>query len=282
VDSSGIVGYTKGVKGLPDGIPIAGIAGDQQSALFGQTCFSEGTSKCTYGTGAFMLMNTGSKPIESKSGLLTTIGWRIGGKTVYALEGSVFICGAIVQWLRDGLGIIKSAAETEPLARSVGDTGGVYLVPALVGLGAPHWDMYARGTIVGITRGTTKAHISRAALEAMCYSTRDVVDAMVKDSKIQLKTLCVDGGAVANNFLMQFQADILGVAVDRPKMAETTAVGSAFLAGLAVGIWKDIDALRKARKTDRVFKPAMKSKLREELYSGWKRALERAKGWELK
>lgn len=279
-DSSGVVGYTKGLKELPDGIPISGIAGDQQAALFGQTCFKEGASKCTYGTGAFLLMNTGSKPVASRTGLVTTIGWKIGGKVVYALEGSVFICGAAIQWLRDGLRIIKNAAESEPLAASVPDTGGVYFVPALVGLGAPHWDMYARGTIVGITRGTTRAHIARAALEAMCYQTRDIVDAMSKDAGIKLKSLNVDGGAVVNNFLMQFQSDITGVRVNRPKMVETTALGCAFLAGLAVGFWKDMKELEKARRTDRIFKPEMKPAQREQLYAGWKRAIDRAKGWE--
>ena len=282
VPSSGVVGRTNGVKGLPDGIPIAGVAGDQQAALFGQTCFKEGSSKCTYGTGSFLLMNTGSKPVVSKSGMLTTIAWQLGGKVTYALEGSVFICGAAIQWLRDGLRIIDSASESESLAVSVSDSGGVYFVPALVGLGAPHWDMYARGAIVGITRGTAREHIARAALEAICYQTRDVVGAMAKDSGIPLKSLYVDGGAVANNFLMQFQADILGVTVDRPKMIETTALGCAFLAGLAVGFWPSLKSLEKARKTDRIFKPAMKLKQRDALYSGWERAVGRAKGWELK
>jgi glycerol kinase len=282
VPSSGIIGRTKGVDGLPDGIPIAGVAGDQQAALFGQTCFNEGSSKCTYGTGAFLLMNTGANPVTSKSGMLTTIAWEAGGRVTYALEGSVFICGAAIQWLRDGLRIIANASESEKLAASVPDTGGVYFVPALAGLGAPHWDMYARGTIIGITRGTTRAHITRAALEAMCYQTRDVADAMAKDSGIPLKSLYVDGGAVANNFLMQFQSDILGVTVDRPKMIETTAMGCAMLAGLGVGFWPDMKALEKARKTDRLFKPGMKLKQRDELYAGWRRAVERSKGWEAK
>ncbi len=282
VPSSGIIGYTNGVKGIPDGIPIAGVAGDQQAALFGQTCFKEGSSKCTYGTGSFLLMNTGKKPVMSKSGMLTTIAWKIGGEVTYALEGSVFICGAAIQWLRDGLQIVPNAVASEKLAASVPDTGGVYFVPALVGLGAPHWDMYARGTIVGITRGTNRAHVTRAALEAMCYQTRDVVDAMAKDSGIPLHSLYVDGGAVANNFLMQFQSDVLGVAVDRPKMIETTALGCALLAGLAVGFWPDMKALEKARKQDKQFKPKMKVKDREMLYNGWKRAVERSKGWELK
>ncbi|HPN94816.1 MAG: Glycerol kinase [bacterium ADurb.Bin236] len=280
VESSGIIGRTKNVPGLPDGIPISGVAGDQQAALFGQTCFAPGTSKCTYGTGSFLLMNTGEKPVESHSGLVTTIGWKTGGKTTYALEGSAFICGAAIQWLRDGLKIIKTAAESEKLAASVSDNGGVYFVPALVGLGAPHWDMYARGAVLGLTRGATSAHLARAALEAMCYQTRDIVDAMAKDSGIPLKSLFVDGGAVANNLLMQFQADILRAPVDRPKMIETTALGSAFLAGLGVGIWKNLKELEKARETDRLFKPAMKQAERDRLYSGWRRAVERASRWE--
>ena len=280
VESSGIIGRTKNVPGLPDGIPISGVAGDQQAALFGQTCFAPGTSKCTYGTGSFLLMNTGEKPVESRSGLVTTIGWKTGGKTTYALEGSAFICGAAIQWLRDGLKIIKTAAESEKLAASVSDNGGVYFVPALVGLGAPHWDMYARGAVLGLTRGATSAHLARAALEAMCYQTRDIVDAMAKDSGIPLKSLFVDGGAVANNLLMQFQADILRAPVDRPKMIETTALGCAFLAGLGVGIWKNLKELEKARETDRLFKPAMKQAERDRLYSGWRRAVERASRWE--
>lgn len=279
-DSSGTVGVTRGLKSLPDGIPISGIAGDQQAALFGQACFAGGQSKCTYGTGAFMLMNTGGKPIASKSGLLTTVGWKIGKDTVYALEGAVFICGAVVQWLRDGLGIIKSAADTESLAASVPDTGGVYLVPAFVGLGAPHWDMYARGALMGVTRGTTGAHVARAALEAMSYQVKDVLEAMAKDSGISLKSLNVDGGAVANNFLMQFQSDILGVKVDRPKVIETTAMGAAFLAGLGVGYWGGMKEIAKVRSTDKVFSPAMKAGRRASLYAGWKKAVERAKGWE--
>ncbi len=280
VPSSKIIGYTKGIKGLVDGIPIAGIAGDQQAALFGQTCFEPGTSKCTYGTGSFILMNTGTEKVISESGLVTTIGWQLDGETVYALEGSAFISGAAVQWLRDGLKIIKNAADTEALANSVDDSGGVYFVPALVGLGAPHWDMYARGTIVGLTRGTTRAHIARAALEAISFQTRDMTDAMARDANVKLKSLNVDGGATANNFLMQFQSDILGVAVDRPKIIETTALGSAFLAGLAVGFWDSRKELEKARRTDRIFRPAMKPKQRNELYAGWSRAVERAKGWE--
>lgn len=280
VPSSEIIGHTKGIKGIRDGIPIAGIAGDQQAALFGQTCFKPGTSKCTFGTGSFILMNTGGKKVISQSGLVTTIGWQAAGETVYALEGSAFISGAAIQWLRDGLKIIKTAAETEALAKSVDDCGGVYFVPALVGLGAPHWDMYARGTIVGLTRGSTRAHLARAALEAMCYQTRDMTDAMANDAGVKLKSLNVDGGAVANDFLMQFQSDILGVAVDRPVITETTALGSAFLAGLAVGFWDSRKDLEKARQTDRIFKPEMKAAQRKQLYSGWCRAIDRARGWE--
>ncbi|MEW5946105.1 MAG: glycerol kinase GlpK [bacterium] len=276
--SSEIVGKTKGLKELPDGIPVAGIAGDQQAALFGQACFAGGDSKCTYGTGAFLLMNTGARPVPSKSGLLTTIAWKLNGRTVYALEGSVFISGAVVQWLRDELGFFGNASESEALAGSVADTGGVYIVPAFVGLGAPHWDMYARGTITGITRGTGRAHITRAALEAMAYQTRDLVDAMEADSGLKLKTLNADGGAVANNFLMQFQADVLGVPVVRPRVSETTALGAAFLAGLAVGFWTSPDALRRVRRTDRVFKPAMKPAVRKKLYEGWRTAVERSMG----
>lgn len=279
VPSTGTIGYTKGLKGLPDGIPISGVAGDQQAALFGQACFEPGTSKCTYGTGSFLLMNTGTKPVFTKSRLVTTIAWQMGKEVTYALEGSSFICGAAIQWLRDGLGIIKTAADSEKLAMSVSDTGGVYLVPAFVGLGAPHWDMYARGTIVGITRGTTSAHIARAALEAMCYQNKDVVDIMSVESKINLKALKVDGGAVANDFLMQFQADITGVTVDRPVIIETTALGAAFLAGLSEGFWSSPDDLKKARRTDRLFKPSMKPKQRAELYGGWQKAVGRASGW---
>ncbi len=279
VSSSEIMGTTKGLSILPDGIPIAGIAGDQQAALFGQTCFKPGTSKSTYGTGGFMLMNTGETPVFTTSGLVTTIGWQIDGKTTYALEGGAYICGAIIQWLRDGLRIIKDASESEPLATSVSDNAGVYLVPALVGLGAPHWDMYARGTIVGITRGTTREHIVRAALEGMCYQTRDIVDTMSKESGIKLKSLYVDGGAVVNNFIMQFQADILGVPVDRPRIIETTALGCAFLAGLATGFWGSMKDIEKARATDAVFKPKMKAAEREKLYANWQRAVEKSKGW---
>src|SRR5207247_2310661 len=238
VDSSGPCGETSDLGWLPGGIPIAGIAGDQQAALFGQACFKPGEAKNTYGTGCFALANTGERPVTSSHGLLTTIAWRIGGRTTYALEGAVFVAGAAVQWLRDGLGIIASAAETEGLARSVPDTGGVYFVPAFVGLGAPYWDQHARGTIVGLTRGTTRAHLARAALEAIAFQSRDVLEAMAADAKSTLRRVRVDGGAVANDFLCQFQADVIGAAVDRPAVIETTGLGAAYLAGLGVGWWR--------------------------------------------
>jgi glycerol kinase len=261
-------------------IPIAGIAGDQQAALFGQVCNRPGMVKNTYGTGCFMLMNTGPKPIASKNNLLTTIGWRIGNRTEYALEGSIFIAGAVVQWLRDGLGIIKSSAEVEALAAQVPDTGGVYLVPAFAGLGAPHWDQYARGVIAGITRGTTAAHIARAALEGIAYQVRDVLKAMEADASLRLKELRVDGGACADNLLMQFQSDLLDVPVVRPKVSETTALGAAYLAGLAVGFWKDQTEIARQWQVDRRFIPAMKPAARKDLCAGWTKALARAKAWE--
>jgi glycerol kinase len=261
-------------------IPIAGIAGDQQAALFGQVCTQPGMVKNTYGTGCFMLMHTGAKPIVSKKNLLTTVAWRLGGRTEFALEGSIFIAGAVVQWLRDGLGIIKSSADVEALAASVKDTHGVYLVPAFAGLGAPHWDQYARGILVGLTRGTTKAHIARAALEGIAYQVADVLRAMESDAGIRLKELRVDGGACANNLLMQFQADLLGVPVVRPQVPETTALGAAYLAGLAVGFWKDQNDIAKQWKADRRFKPAMKPAARKKLLAGWTKALSRSKAWE--
>ncbi|PZN09466.1 glycerol kinase GlpK [Thermaerobacter composti] len=261
-------------------IPIAGIAGDQQAALFGQACFRPGMAKNTYGTGAFVLMHTGERPARSEHGLITTVAWGIDGKVEYALEGSIFIAGAVVQWLRDELKIIDKAADTEPLARSVEDTGGVYLVPAFAGLGAPYWDPYARGTIVGITRGTGRAHLARAALESIAYQTRDVLGAMEADSGLTLSALRVDGGAVVNDFLMQFQADVLGVPVDRPVVNETTALGAAYLAGLAVGFWKSREEIEQFWQRDRRFEPAMPEDVRERLYAGWRRAVERAKGWE--
>ena len=265
---------------LGDPIPIAGIAGDQQAALFGQACTKPGMAKNTYGTGCFMLMNTGTKRIASKNNLLTTVAWRIGDRTEYALEGSIFIAGAVVQWLRDGLEFFRSAPEIEALAKTVSDTGGVYLVPAFAGLGAPHWDQYARGTIVGLTRGTTKAHIARAALEAIALQTMDVLQAMQADSGIKLKQLRVDGGASANDLLMQLQADLLGVPVVRPKVAETTALGAAYLAGLAVGFWKSQADIAKQWQVDKEFAPVMRAPERKKISTGWERALDRAKAWE--
>jgi glycerol kinase len=261
-------------------VPIAGIAGDQQAALFGQVCTKPGLVKNTYGTGCFMLMNTGTKPIASKNNLLTTVAWRIGNRTEYALEGSIFIAGAVVQWLRDGLGIIQSSPEVESLAASVPDTHGVYLVPAFAGLGAPHWDQYARGVIVGLTRGSTKAHIARAALEGIALQVMDVLKAMEADSKIKLKELRVDGGASANNLLMQMQSDLLGVPVVRPRVTETTALGAAYLAGLAVGFWKDQADIAKQWQADCTFKPTMKAPARNKIAAGWAKALTRAKKWE--
>jgi glycerol kinase len=262
------------------GIPIAGIAGDQQAALFGQACTQPGMVKNTYGTGCFMLMNTGTKPIASRNNLLTTVAWRVGNRTEYALEGSIFIAGAVVQWLRDGLGIIRSSAEVEALAAQVVDPQGVYLVPAFAGLGAPHWDQYARGLVAGITRGTTAAHIARAALEGIAFQVADVLHAMEADARITLKELRVDGGASANNLLMQFQSDLLTVPVVRPKVTETTALGAAYLAGLAVGYWKDQKQIAAQWQVDRRFQPAMKPSRRNQLMAGWRKALERAKRWE--
>jgi glycerol kinase len=275
--SSEVYGETT-LLGTP--IPIAGIAGDQQAALFGQACTKPGMAKNTYGTGCFMLMNTGTKRIASKNNLLTTVAWRIGDRTEYALEGSIFIAGAVVQWLRDGLEFFRSAPEIEALAKTVPDTGGVYLVPAFAGLGAPHWDQYARGTMVGLTRGTTKAHIARAALEAIALQTMDVLQAMQADSGIKLKQLRVDGGASANDLLMQLQADLLGVPVVRPKVAETTALGAAYLAGLAVGFWKSQADIAKQWQVDKEFAPVMRAPERKKISTGWERALDRAKAWE--
>jgi glycerol kinase len=277
--SSAIIGETD-----PDlfgrAIPIAGNAGDQQAALFGQVCTQQGMSKNTYGTGCFMLLNTGTQPVKSKSNLLTTVAWKIGDQPAeYALEGSVFIAGAAIQWLRDGLKIISHAADTEALAESVADNGGVYFVPAFVGLGAPHWDQFARGTIAGLTRGSSREHIVRAALESICYQTYDVLDCMHKDSGIELSELRVDGGAVRNNFLMQFQADISGIPVVRPANAETTAAGAAFLAGLAVNYWSGLEELSEMWSRDKVFEPQMTADERERLLAGWHRAVERASKW---
>jgi glycerol kinase len=281
VDSSGPIAETSDLGWLPAGVPIAGVAGDQQAALFGQACHEPGSAKNTYGTGCFVLLNTGPMPIASARGLLTTIAWRIGGRTTYALEGSVFIAGAAVQWLRDGLGIIHHAAETQALAESVPDTGGVYFVPAFVGLGAPYWDPYARGTIVGITRGTTRAHLARAALEAIAYQSRDVLDAMAADAKVALRGLRVDGGAVANDFLCQFQADVLDAVVVRPRVIETTALGAAFLAGLGSGVWRSLDTLAARQAIERTFRPGRDPGARTRGYDGWRRAVERARGWEV-
>jgi glycerol kinase len=261
-------------------LPIAACIGDQQAATFGQACFEPGAAKNTYGTGCFMLMNTGEKPVASKNGLLTTIGWGLGGKVIYCLEGSVFIAGAVVQWLRDGLKMIATAPDVERLATTVPDAGGVFLVPAFVGLGAPHWNQGARGTIVGLTRGTTTAHIARAALDSMAYQTREVLDAMQQDSGTPLASLKVDGGAAANNLLMQFQSDLLGVDVQRPVVQETTALGAAYLAGLAVGFWKDQEDVRHHWALDRQFKPALAPEQREKLYKRWKKAVVRSLDWE--
>lgn len=261
-------------------IPIAGMAGDQQAALFGQLCTQPGMLKNTYGTGCFMMLNTGENPVQSKNNLLTTIAWKIDHKVQYALEGSVFIAGAVVQWLRDGLGIIKTSAEIEKLARSVDNNGGVYFVPAFAGLGAPHWDQFARGTIAGLTRGATAGHIARAALESIAYQTMDVLQAMQSDAQIEISELRVDGGATANNLLMQFQADILGVPVVRPKILETTALGAAYLAGLAVGFWKNVDELSEHWQLDKSFSPLMDGNRAAMLTKDWHKALERAMGWE--
>ncbi len=260
-------------------VPIAGVAGDQQASLFGHQCFSPGDVKNTYGTGCFLLMNTGPAIPRSEAGLLATIGWGRKGRISYALEGSVFIAGAAIQWLRDELELIREASETESIARSVPDTHGVYFVPAFVGLGAPHWDAYARGTIVGLTRGANRKHLVRATLEAIAFQTREVVDAMIRDSGIKPEVLRVDGGAARNDFLCQFQADILGIPVERPTTTETTALGVAYLAGLTTGFWKSELDLKAHLRIERRFEPRMEMSRREELYGGWRRALERAKGW---
>ena len=257
VSSSELYGHTKNVPGLPDGIPICGIAGDQQAALFGQACFSEGEAKCTYGTGAFLLMNTGATPVASRNGLVTTVGWKLADRVTYALEGSAFIAGAIVQWLRDGLRVISSAPEIEALARTVPDAGGVTLVPALVGLGAPHWRPAARGIITGISRGTTAAHIARAALDGIALQNCEILKAMESDLGHPLTTLKVDGGAAQNDLLLQFQADILGVKIVRPQILETTALGASLLAGRATGFFKDLDTIRALWKKDRSFEPSL-------------------------
>ena len=278
VDTSGVVGVLdKRVLGRE--IPVAALVGDQQSALFGNGCFAPGMSKNTYGTGCFLLMNTGLHPVKSVSDLITTIAWQLDGKARYALEGSVFVAGAVVKWLRDEMGLIASAAESEALATSIADNGNVYFVPAFTGLGAPHWDMYSRGTIVGLTRGTGKAHIVRAALEAIAYQSADVLEAMSRDSSTRLNVLHVDGGASANDFLMQFQADILGTRVQRPAVIESTALGAAMLAGRAVGLWSD-EQLRGLGKSEREFVPNMDEATRRHLLRQWHRAVEKSSGWE--
>jgi glycerol kinase len=278
-DSSGVVAEVADGVGL-DGLKIAGIAGDQQAALFGQLCLTPGQTKNTYGTGCFMLQAIGSKPIESRHRLLTTVARRIGNRSEYALEGSVFIGGAVVQWLRDGLGLFNSSSEIEGLARTVPDNGGVYFVPAFAGLGAPHWDAYARGAIVGITRGTTKGHIARAAIESVAFQVADLLDAVVADSGAAVDELRVDGGAAKNDLLMQVQADLLAVPVARPATTETTALGAAYLAGLAAGVWKDAQQIAAGREIERRFEPAMPKSQVSELRGTWRRAVERAKEWE--
>ncbi len=260
-------------------IPIAGIAGDQQAALFGQACWEKGMAKNTYGTGSFILMNTGTQPIHSQNGLITTIAWGLNSRVEYALEGSVFITGAAVQWLRDEMKVLNDASDSEYFAGKVTDSGGVYVVPAFAGLGAPYWDMYARGTIVGITRGTGMNHIIRATLESLAYQVRDVADCMTADSGIALQELKADGGAAANNFIMQFQADILNTPVIRPKLLETTALGAAMLAGLATGFWQDTKDIGNHQEIDRIFKPEITDENRNSLYTGWRRAVERSQGW---
>lgn len=272
--SSEVYGHTKTTI-FAHKVPIAGIAGDQQAALFGQMCTEPGMVKNTYGTGCFLLMNSGEKPILSKNNLITTVAWKIGDTVNYALEGSIFVGGSVVQWLRDGLGVIKSSSEVEALAAQVPDTNGVYFVPALTGLGAPWWDQYARGTITGISRGTTTAHIARAALEGIAYQTMDITNAMSRDAGIPLRELKVDGGASRNNLLMQFQADILGTKVIRPKVVETTAMGAAYLAGLAVGYWSNIDEIRKQWQIDRIFEPTWEEEQLRKAKEGWEDAVKR-------
>ncbi len=278
VDTAGVIGdLDSEILGRP--VPLAAMAGDQQAALFGQACYSPGMMKNTYGTGCFLLMNTGRTPVFSKHGMVSTVAWRIAGKTTYALEGSVFIGGAAIQWLRDEMGLIERAADSELIAASLADNGGVYMVPAFAGLGAPYWDMYSRGIIVGLTRGTGKAHIVRAALESIAYQSADLVTAMVQDSGVIPQQLRVDGGASANNFLMQFQADMLNVPVVRPAVIETTALGAALLAGFAVGVWKDVAALEAVWRADLRFSPAVDQARREQALHGWHRAVERSQKW---
>lgn len=274
--SSFVYAETAGEQFFGQMVPIAGVAGDQQAALFGQACFEEGMAKNTYGTGCFMLMNTGNKAVQSKNGLLTTLAWGIDGKVEYALEGSVFVAGSAIQWLRDGLRMLKNASESENYAQKVASTDGVYVVPAFVGLGAPYWDSDVRGAVFGLTRGTSKEHFVRATLESLAYQTKDILTAMEADSGISLKTLRVDGGAVKNNFLMQFQSNVLGVPVERPVINETTALGAAYLAGLAVGFWKDRGEISNRWKIDHIFMNEMNEKERNVLYSGWQKAVKAA------
>ncbi len=276
--SSEVYGHTENVLSAKN-IPVAGIAGDQQAALFGQMCTQPGMIKNTYGTGCFMLMNTGEQPVISDNNLLTTIAWQVNNKTIYALEGSVFIAGAVVQWLRDGLHIIQNSADVEKLATAVETSDGVYLVPAFAGLGAPYWNQHARGTMVGITRGTTDAHIARAALESIAYQTMDVINAMQADANIEVKELRVDGGATSNNLLMQFQSDILNTKVIRPRITETTALGAAYLAGLAVGYWKNMEEISTQWQVEKTFEPQMPSSQKKELIKGWKRAVHATQVW---
>ncbi len=276
--SSGIFGYTSEHL-FGERIPIAGVAGDQQAALFGQCCFGKGDVKNTYGTGGFLLMNTGEKPVDSAHGLLTTVGWQLGGRTTYVLEGSVFVCGAVIQWLRDGLRLFAHASDTERMALSVPDSAGIYLVPAFVGLGAPYWDPFARGSVQGLTRAATAEHLVRAALESMAYQTADVLSAMEQDAAAPIRTIRVDGGAAANNFLLQFQSDILGVSLSRPRCVETTAKGAASLAALAVGYYANTRELETAWQTDRTFTPAMSDAERRDKLAGWHRAVNRSCAW---
>ena len=278
--SSAVYGYTGGNFFAGQAIPIGGVAGDQQAALFGQACFEPGMAKNTYGTGSFILMNTGAERVRSQHGLMSIIAWDLGGGVTYGLEGSIFSTGATVQWLRDGLQLIEASADVEALAASVEDNGGVYMVPAFTGLAAPHWDMYARGAIVGITRGTTRAHIARAALESTAYQTRDAMDAMANDTGIDIPLLRVDGGGTANDLLMQFQSDILGIPIERHAIAETTALGAAYLAGLATGFWRDTDEIAANWASDKRFEPTMDTKRRDRLYADWLRAVERSKNWQ--
>ena len=276
--SSEVVGTTR-CEGLPRGIPIAGIAGDQQAALFGQACHREGMAKNTYGTGCFLLMNTGERPAHSRHRLLTTVAWRRAGRTHYALEGSVFIAGAAVQWLRDGLGIIERSEDVGALAASVPDSGGVHFVPALAGLGSPYWDPHARGAIVGLTRGSTRAHLARATLEAIAFQSAELIEAMASDSGVALSELRVDGGATANDLLMQIQADLLGVPVVRPRVTETTALGAAYLAGLATGFWRDESQIASLWARERTFEPRIPRDLAQSRLAGWRRAVERSRDW---